>query len=98
MTTGSRKSLGITKSSLGITVIQETDPKGNDRILEQSPVKTGETRRSSVQIRTAPPKPSFALASSVLAVLHVWNLISPRLFTNDSGSSSFCVRLKQGQN
>ena len=54
MTTGSRNSLGTSEGSLG-TYLESTQ-KGNDEILEQSPVQAGETRRSSVQIRTAPPQ------------------------------------------
>ena len=55
MTTGSRRSLGELSSSLG--ELNEPDPKGNDRVLERS-YRNGETRRSSVQIRPAPPKTS----------------------------------------
>jgi hypothetical protein len=37
----------------------EPTQKGNDEILERSYSYHGETRRSSVQIRPAPPKTSF---------------------------------------
>jgi hypothetical protein len=57
MTTGSRKSLGTYGSSLGTYNIEPTH-KGNEEFLEMS-YQTGETRRSSVQIRPAPPTAFF---------------------------------------
>src|SRR4030067_1273796 len=53
MTTGSRMSLGTYGSSLGTYNIKPTHT-GNEEFLEMS-YQTGETRRSSVQIRPAPP-------------------------------------------
>jgi integrase len=52
MTTGSRSSLGTYKCSLGTYTHSGPTQQGNDEILERS---FGETRRSSVQIRPAPP-------------------------------------------
>jgi hypothetical protein len=46
------------QGSLGTYNINPTH-KGNEESLEMS-YQTGETRRSSVQIRPAPPRPSFA--------------------------------------
>ena len=48
----------VVKGDRGVVEgLTPTDPRGNEEVLERS--CHGETRRSSVQIRPAPPKPTF---------------------------------------